>query len=119
MTRSFVYVFAVVLLAFAQRMSAQAQVQVTVPPDKPAPAQTDSMIDADEGAASNSVSLNTWLTHRADELLDIVSCYLDKKSLKNELALEIKAGSDPVHLIEVRIKLLKTLASHNAASHCK
>jgi len=116
--RSFVYVLAIVLLAFAQRMAAQAQVTVP-PPDKPAPAQTDSMIDADEEAVSNGSSLTPWLTHRADELLDIVSCYLDKKSLKNEVALETKASSDPVHLIEVRIKLLKTLASHNAASHCK
>jgi hypothetical protein len=41
------------------------------------------------------------------------------KSLENEVAEETKINKDPKHLIEVRIRLLKTLASHNTASHCK
>jgi hypothetical protein len=58
-------------------------------------------------------------SNRADDLLDVVGCYLPKKSLENEVATETKTNKDPKYLIEVRIRLLKTLASHNTASHCK
>ena len=98
-----------------------AQAQVTVPPaeKQKAPAgEVDAAIDADQLAEIGS-SLDPWLQHQADDLLDVVGCYLGKKSLQNEVVLETKTNSDPKRLIEVRIRLLKTLASHNTASHCK
>lgn len=91
----------------------------TLPPKRPQ-AQVDSDIDADEQADTKSpIDLNPWLTQQAQSLLDVLGCYLKPPSLKNEVASETKNDSDPKRLIEVRIKLLKTLASHNAASHCK
>lgn len=60
-----------------------------------------------------------WAQRQADDLLDVVKCYLDQPSLANELSVEAKDGGDPSHLIEVRIQLLKTLAKGNAASHCR
>ncbi len=119
MMRLFGYALGIVLLSTAPQVMAQAQ--VTVPPaEKPktTAGQADAAIDADELAEPDG-SLDPWLQHQADALLDVVGCYLGKKSLQNEVALETKTNSDPKRLIEVRIRLLKTLASHNTASHCK
>lgn len=119
MMRPFGYALGILLLASAQQVMAQAQ--VTVPPaEKPKnpTAHVDAAIDPDELVGSES-SPDPWLQQQADSLLDIIGCYLGKKSLNNEVALEKKTDSDPKHLIEVRIRLLKTLASHNTASHCK
>ncbi len=119
MIRLFGYALGILLLAPAQHLIAQAQVNVPPAEKKNPPATVDSAIDTDLEIATPGASLDSWLTQRADELLDVVGCYLDKKSLKDEVALETKTSKDPIHLIEVRIKLLKTLASHNAPSHCK
>jgi hypothetical protein len=119
MMRLFGCALGILLLATAQQMMGQAQ--VTVPPaekHKTTEAQADAAIDADQLAEAGS-SLDPWLQHQADNLLDVVGCYLGKKSLENEVALEKKTNSDPKRLIEVRIRLLKTLASHNTASHCR
>jgi hypothetical protein len=60
-----------------------------------------------------------WLEQRKEDLLDLLGCYLDKDSLANEVAAEAKGGDDALSVIETRIKLLKTLAQKNVASHCK
>jgi uncharacterized protein (DUF4415 family) len=114
------------LLAPVPRLEAQAQ--TNVPQEKPAqpsqpkppPAQIDSEIDADVLASSDRAS-DLWPQKQADALLDVISCYLDKPSVDKEVAMELKGkdGANPRHQIEIRIKLLKTLAKHNATSHCK
>ena len=115
----------IVLVAMpAQRLMAQAQTNIPdkvqpATPDKKTPARVDAVIDTDTLAEAGGVSLDAWLKGQADALLDIVQCYLDKSSMQKEVALETKDNSSSTHLIEVRIKLLKTLAMHNAASHCK
>lgn len=115
----------ILLLAPAQRLVAQAQTNVpqehpTPPPPPPKPAQVDSEINTDELASPDEVP-DPWPQKQADALLAIVSCYLDKPSVEKEVALELKGkdGSNPRHLVEVRIKLLMTLAKHNATSHCQ
>jgi len=117
----FGYFLGILLLATAQQVMAQAQ--VTVPPiekekQKTTAGQADAAIDRDELAEPGG-SPDPWLQHQADALLDIVGCYLPKKAFQDEVALETKSDSDPKRLIELRISLLKTLASHNSASHCK
>jgi hypothetical protein len=119
MMRRFSYALGILLLASAHQLIAQAQ--VTVPPAEPPStrrAHVDAAIDADELADTGGTK-DPWLQQQADALLDVVGCYLGKKSLDNEVALETKTDSDPKRLIAVRIRLLKTLASHKAASHCK
>jgi hypothetical protein len=119
MMRLFGFALGILLLAPAHRVMGQAQ--VTVPPPgnpKPSPASVDAASDTDELADAGG-SGDSWLQQQAGDLLDVVGCYLPKKSLENEVAKETKISKDPKHLIEVRIRLLKTLASHNTASHCK
>lgn len=127
MMRLFCLVVGILLLAPAQKLLAQAQTNVPPPPSpqedvpknqKPPVASVDASIDADT-ADSGGSALDPWLAKQADALLDVVGCYLDKTSLAKEVELETKKDKNPTRLIEVRIKLLKTLASHNAASHCK
>jgi len=61
-----------------------------------------------------------WLQQQSDALLDVMGCYLDAASLANEVAAEKRtAGDDVASLVEQRIECLKTLAQHNAASHCE
>jgi hypothetical protein len=117
MMRLFGFALGILLLAPAHHVMAQAQ--VTVPPaEKQTPAHVDAAIDSDELADTES-SGDSWLQQQANDLLDVVGCYLSKKSLDNEVALETKTNSNIKRLIEVRIRLLKTLASHNTASRCK
>jgi len=66
-----------------------------------------------------NVSYDPWLKQRADELLSLLGCYLDKNSLANEVAVEQKASLGNTGAIELRIKLLKTLAQKNVRSGCK
>ena len=119
MMRLFGLALGILLLAPAHRLMGQAQ--VTVPPaenPKPTPASVDAAVDTDELSVTGG-SGDSWMQRQADNLLDVVGCYLPKKSLDNEVAKETKLNKDTKHLIEVRIRLLKTLASHNTASHCK
>jgi len=60
-----------------------------------------------------------WLKQRSADLFDLLGCYLDQQSLANEVSAELKNGGEPMNVIETRIKLLKTLARKNVASHCK
>jgi hypothetical protein len=76
MMRLFGYALGILLLATAQQVMAQAQ--VTFPPaeKQKAPAgEVDAAIDADQLAEIGS-SLDPWLQHQADDLLDVVGCYL-------------------------------------------
>jgi len=122
MLRLFSYAVGILLLASAHQVLAQAQ--VTVPPAEKqqpsavAPAHVDAATDTDE-AVDMDGSNNLWMQKQADALLEVVGCYLGKKSLDNEVAHETKIDRDPSRLIEVRIRLLKTLANHNTPSHCK
>lgn len=61
----------------------------------------------------------TWLQQRSADLLDLLACYLDKDSLANEVAAEVKNGDDAMSVIETRIKVLKAVAQNNGKSHCK
>jgi hypothetical protein len=123
MIRIFCFLAALMLWTPAQKLWAQAQTNVPSPAqqnvpkdDKPPTASVDAAISTDDEAEP---SLDPWLAKQADALLDVVGCYLDKTSLAKEVALETAKDKNSIRLIEIRIKLLKTMASHNAASHCK
>jgi hypothetical protein len=115
--------FAILLFGFTQQVFAQAQVTVPRADSTAAPPPPPSVIDPDHevGAPDDTGNshLNSWLKQQAEELRTLLGCYLSEKSLKDEVALETKDNSDPRHLIEVRIALLKDFAKHNAPSHCK
>jgi hypothetical protein len=105
----------ILLAASAQQLMAQAQVQVPNAggeKQEQTPAHPDSAIDRDELVTSD-VSLDDWLKDRADELKDILSCYLSEQDMVVELSEEKKNSTDPVKLIEVRIQRLKDMARHN------
>ncbi len=115
------------LLAPAHYLLAQAQTNVPPAQENTPKDQThhdahvDYEIDSDAELKTNTdgSSLGPWLSKQADALRDLLACYLDETSLVKEMELETKKDKTPTRLIEVRIKLLKTLASHNADSHCK
>jgi len=108
------------------RLICQAQTNLPTPPPEKTrkgdkhdnPPVVSVQIDADNSAGEGTGSLTPWLKTQADALLDVIHCYMDKESLQKEAEFEKKDNS-PTHLIEVRIKLLKVLAQHNTASHCK
>ena len=117
MMRLFSLGLGILLLASAHRVTAQAQ--VTVPPtERPVPASVDAAIDTDD-LADGGTGKDAWLQKQADALLEVVGCYLPKSALNTEVAMETRTNHDPKRLIEVRIRLLKTLASHNTKSQCK
>ena len=102
----------------------QTQHQINLPKRdlKPPPSVNQPLLASTGlGSGHNFFSFQSaiWMNQQADDLLDVIRCYLDQKSVENEVAAELRGGSDAKHLIEVRINLLKTLAAKNAASHCK
>jgi len=115
MMRLCCYVLGILLIASAPRALAQAQVD-NQSEKKPSKAHVDSVYDPDQHLAVSS----DWLKARADELKDVMSCYIQQATLDQVVAKqESESKGDPAVLIKMRIRSLKELAvNHVKAQYC-
>ena len=60
-----------------------------------------------------------WFTAQSDQLLQILSCLLSKKSIENQEATEKKAALSTPDVVAARIKLVATLVQKNARNQCQ
>jgi hypothetical protein len=125
------YALSLVLLACAQLAMAQApsdnksrnttQAQVDPSDSKKDTIHLDSAVNTDTLVLSREVPTK-WLQARAEDLKEILSCYIEPTSFEQMIADQEKDDklSDPLNLIETRIDQLTDLAKNHAkAKYCE
>jgi hypothetical protein len=111
-------------------LSALAAAQQPSPPPPPPPPQIDlptngpmppaKPASATTGDVQKTVTVSAdWLKRQSDDLLVVVTCYMDKTSIDNLTKMETDEQWDITKSIEVRIKILTKLAKQNTASRCQ